>query len=96
MDSYLFLLLLTSIVWLEPGSCASLPRHDHSPLHRVERSTDEDTNFILRFDLATNTTAECVDSVGSNVSVELSYRIPGGEWTIISSFTPGQCRAVSR
>ena len=91
MDSYIFLLLLTSIVWLEPGSCASLPRHD-SPSHR---NADEagDTNCILRFDLATNTTAECVDSVGSSVSVELSYRIPGGEWTIISSLTPGQCIA---
>lgn len=84
----MFLLLLTCTVWLEPGSCVPLSRH-RSHSHREERSDEE---VFLRFDLATNTTAECVNSVGSNVSVGLSYRTPGGEWMNISSHTPGQCK----
>ena len=44
-------------------------------------------NYTLRFLLITNTTAECVERLGSNVSVELSYRTPGGEWNSLRSFS---------
>ena len=82
------LLFLLAAAWLEPGSCISLPHH-HSHSHRAPRElgTDPDPALTLEFVLLTNTTAECVESLGSNVSVELSYRTPGGDWQTLRSLT---------
>ena len=82
------LLFLLTAVWLELGSCISLPHH-HSHSHRAPREsgTDPDTALTLQFVLLTDTTAECVESLGSNVSVELSYRTLGGDWETLRSLT---------
>ena len=87
MDSYLFLFLLATAAWLELGSCVSLPHHLYRDRSPRGTSTDSDTTYTLRFDLITNTTADCVERLGSNVSVELSYRTPGGKWNSLRSFT---------
>ena len=91
MGSYLFLFLLTTAAvvaaWLELGSCVSLPHHFYRDRSPRGTSTDSDTTYTLQFDLITNTTAECVERLGSNVSVELSYRTPGGKWNSLRSFT---------
>ena len=87
----LLLFLLASAVWLEPGSCVS-PPHQSYESHRGSRETDADPApaHSLQFVLLTNTTAECVGRLGSNVSVELSYRTrSGGEWQTLCLLTRG-------
>ena len=82
------LFLLTAAWLLEPGSCISLPHHhSHSDRAPRELGTDPDPALTLQFVLLTNTTADCVESLGSNVSVELSYRTPGDDWQTLRSLT---------
>ena len=77
-----FLLLVATAVTLsELELCVATPLSDTGV------AVSNRYNYSLHFVLLTNTTAECVDSVGSNVSVELSYRTPGGEWTTLDWFT---------
>ena len=73
-----FFLLIAAAVTLRPELCAATPLSNAGAIL---------SDYTLRFVLLTNTTADCVDSLGSNVSVELSYRTPGGEWTSLDRFT---------
>ena len=81
----LLFFLLTAAVWLEPGSCISL-HHQNYESHRAPREAGTDPHS-LQFDLLTDTTAECVERLGSNVSVELSYRTPSGDWETLRLLT---------
>ena len=84
----LLFFLLTAAVWLEPGSCISL-HHQSYESRRAPREagTDPGAANSLQFDLLTDTSADCVERLGSSVSVELSYRTPSGDWETLRLLT---------
>ena len=86
MKSCSLLLLLAVAVALFPGPCVAKPHR-----HRArELDTATDAAYTLQFALlADNNSPDCIES---NVSVELSYRVPNGRWETLCSFTRVQVR----